>query len=415
MTKTVQTLVTRLRAVSVGLAVAMVLVPAVAAQAQTLTVLYSFTGGADGGYPVDNGSLVRDAAGNLYGTTVYGGTGGCNTGYDSGCGTVFTVDTTGKETVLYSFTGIRGDGEYPSGGLVRDAAGNLYGTTDDGGAYGCGSVFMVDKTGKETVLYSFCSAQNDGTYPGAGLLRDAAGNLYGTTAKGGASNAGTVFKLDKAGKQTVLHSFTGGADGGVPYAGLIRDAAGNLYGTTAWGGTSDDGTVFKLDTTGKETVLHSFKGRDGENPYGGLVRDAAGNLYGTTYDGGAYNTGCWGEGQEGCGVVFKLAATGKETVLHSFQAPPAGPEDGALPSAGLVRDAAGNLYGTTTYGGESPCGCGTLFKVGKNGKETVLYTFTGGTDGGDPYAGLVRDAKGNLHGTALESGFGDGTVFTLTP
>jgi uncharacterized repeat protein (TIGR03803 family) len=351
--------------------------------------------------------LVRDAAGNLYGTT--GGGGFSN-------GVVFKLDTTGKETVLHRFSGT--DGRFPSGGLVRDAAGNLYGTTSSGGAFGWGSVFKLDTTGKETVLYSFTGG-TDGSEPSAGLIRDAAGNLYGTTVSGGTSPFpyGVVFKLDPSGKETVLYTFTGGADGGFP-SGLIRDAAGNLYGTAGGGGSpacgaeNGCGVVFKVDTTGKETVLYSFDGSDGAYPFQDLTRDAAGNLYGTTLSvaGGGLNYG----------VVFKLDTAGKETVLHSFRGYPA---DGAFSvygtGRGLVRDAAGNLYGTTDSGGAF--NDGLVFRVNTTGKETVLYSFTGGLDGGNPSVGLVRDAAGNLYGTAVTGGADDcgddgcGVVFKLDP
>jgi uncharacterized repeat protein (TIGR03803 family) len=388
------------------------------AQAQTFSVLYSFNGGnngiPDGAYP---SGLVRDAlSGNLYGTTSAGGDLTCD---PNGCGTVFKVDTTGKnETVLYSFKGYP-DGSVPLAGLVR-AGGNLYGTTSQGGAYGYarGTVFKVDKTGHETVLYSFkVAGQGDGVDPEAGLVRDAlSGNLYGTTYIGGTYvNYGTVFKVDKTGHETVLYSFTGGTDGGNPWAGLIRDANGNLYGTTTAGGdltcrSSGCGTVFKVDATGNETVLHSFTGfskGDGNLPTAGLLLDGKGNLYGTTIAGGAYNYG----------TVFKVDATGHETVLYSFT----GGTDGDQPWSGLIRDAKGNLYGTTQTGGVY--NYGTAFKLDKTGNETVLHSFNGTSDGSYPRAGLVRDAlSGNLYGTTTEggdldcnSGRGCGTVFKLTP
>jgi uncharacterized repeat protein (TIGR03803 family) len=253
-------------------------------------------------------------------------------------------------TVLHRFTSSP-DGAYPYAGLVRDAAGNLYGTTYEGGSSdlrdgvsGYGTVFKLDTSGTETVLHRFTSSP-DGAYPYAGLVRDAAGNLYGTTSEGGSSDYGTVFKLDTSGNETVLHNFTGG-DGSYPYAGLVRDATGNLYGTTLYGGASGVGTVFKLDTSGNETVLHNFTGGDGAYPYAGLVRDATGNLYGTTFRGGSSDYG----------TVFKLDTSGTETVLHSFT----GYSDGSNPRGGLVMDAAGNLYGTTEMIGEA---FGTVFKL----------------------------------------------------
>ena len=406
------------------------------AQAQTYKVLHQFHGKADGDYPV--AGVIRDAAGNLYSTTSSGGT------YDYGV--VFKVDTTGKETVLYNFTG-GADGAYPYAGVVLDAAtGNLYGTTNQGGegTCGCGVVFKLDTTGKETVLYTFTGG-TDGGLPYAGVIRDAAGNLYGTTYDGGTGDQGVVFKLDTNGKETVLHAFTGKADGGFPFAGLLRDAEGNLYGTTYGGGDSgcfrpsppsggrstrlDDlppipqggcGVVFKLDSTGKETVLHTFTGADGNEPSAGLTRDLAGNLYGTTYVGGDLN--CNGEPGYGCGVVFRLSPTRKLTVLHNFT----GGAAGGFPDAGLIRDLAGNLYGTTLYGGDVNCNglvsCGVVFKLDAAGKETVLYRFPGGADGSSPQAGLVQDAAGNLYGTAAFGGDlscdppnGCGVVFKLTP
>jgi uncharacterized repeat protein (TIGR03803 family) len=391
---------------SAPLVLAAVLVGVVAAtpsaEAQvgpTFNLLYSFKGGTDGEFP--RAGLVRDAAGNVYGTIYYGGDIQCFRLYTLwGCGTVFKVDTTGKKTVLHTFTGSP-DGKFPEADLLRDTAGNLYGTTSGGGASGYGVVFKLDPTGKETVLHSFTGSP-DGSRPGGDLIRDANGNIYGSTGYGGTGN-GTIFKVDADGEETVLYSFTGSPDGQYPVGALVRDGAGDLYGMTYIGGISGVGTVFKVDTTGKETVLHSFtgKGGDGAYPVAGLVRDAAGNLYGTTIGGGA---SC------NCGTVFKLDTTGKETVLHHFTG-----SNGADPYAGLVRDSVGNLYGTTFYGGAS--GYGVVFKLDPTGKETVLHSFTGGTtDGTEPRAGLVRDAAGNLYGTTQDGGASNrGTVFKLTP
>ena len=289
------------RAAGAALALAIMLVPAVltigSAQAQTYTysLLYEFTGAPDGA----GCEVCVDEKGILYGGTVYGGDSACNA--PTGCGTVFKLDTTGKETVLYSFTGTGGDGAIPLGCVVQDSKGNLYGTTTYGGELscnapnGCGTVFKMDTTGKETVLYSFTGSP-DAAEPESALLRDAEGNLYGTAPSGGAYGYGAVFKVDTTGKESVLYSFSGGSDGANPYGGLLRDAKGNLYGTTTAGGASGYGTVFKVDTTGKETVLHSFAGSDGANPaFGSLVEDTKGNLYGTT-SGFTY----------GHGTVFKL-------------------------------------------------------------------------------------------------------------
>jgi uncharacterized repeat protein (TIGR03803 family) len=324
--------------------------------------------------------------------------------------------------VLHSFAGPPTDGANPLASLLRDAAGNLYGTTYFGGASKAGVVFKLSPTGAETVLYSFTGGA-DGANPTAGLFRDAAGNLYGTTEYGGADGAGVVFELVRCNSGydfKVLHRFTGGGDGGLPLAGLIQDQAANLYGTTANGGAASKecpagcGTIFKLSPTGTETVLHKFSGGDGASPGPGvgLIRDAEGNLYGTTEIGGAPSIVCNG----GCGTVFKLSPTGTETILYGFT----GGADGATPYAGLIQDAAGNLYGTTYVGGSS--GPGVVFKLSPTGTETVLHSFTDGADGGLPSAGLVQDAAGNLYGTTGQGGattchprYGCGVVFRLAP
>ena len=324
-----------------------------------------------------------------------------------------------NESVLYTFRGGT-NAALSFAGLVRDPAGNLYGTTLWGGTHNDGAVFKFDRHGKETVIYSFAGGA-DGIAPQASLIRDDAGNLYGTTKRGGPADAGIVFRIDPSGAETILHTFTGGADGGTPMASLIRDKAGNLYGTTIGDGDTSNslctndfsgcGTLFKLSPAGKETVLHTFSaGTDGRNPQGGLIADSAGNLYGTTLGGGAY----------GSGTVFKIDRARTETVLYSFQYGTSGGSDGGLPSGNLVRDAAGNLYGTTQVGGgPDACfgvGCGTVFKVDLTGNETVVHAFTDG-DGADPVTGVIRDAAGNLYGTTYEGGPGGlsgfGTVFKV--
>ena len=360
-----------------------------AAVAQALTTLYSFTGsGGDGANP--SAGLMADPAGNLYGTTAEGGA--------SGQGTVFQLDPSGNLTVLYSFTG--GDGSHPRATLIADAACNLYGTTISGGANDAGTMFQLTPAGSLNVLYSFTGG-SDGALPWAGMIADAAGNLYGTTYGGGASGQGTVFQLDPSGTLTVLYSFTGGNDAS-PWAGLIADAAGNLYGTTEGG--DGPGEVFQLTPSGAFTVLHNFTGRDGAIPHGGLILDAAGNLYGTTHNGGA---------SAAYGTVFQLTPSGTLNVLHSFT----GGSDGAYPEAGLIADMAGNLYGTTWGGGTG--GRGTVFQLTPSGTLTVLHSFTGGSDGAWPAAGLFADAAGNLYGTTSSGGAtascpgGCGTVFQL--
>jgi uncharacterized repeat protein (TIGR03803 family) len=297
-------------------------------------VLHSFSQtDGDGAFPW-YGTLARDSSGNLYGTSITGGIAG-----ELCCGTVFEVTASGTETVLYRFTGIDGDG-FPQNGAVRDSSGNLYGTTQNGGPDNAGTVFKVDPSGKKTVLYSF-TGSTDGAYPMAGVVLDAKGNLYGTTSGGGLysfGGYGTVFKLDPTGKETVLYTFMGANDGSSPEAGVIRDSQGNLYGTTYLGGTAGAGTVFKVDPQGQETVLHNFAGgNDGGLPIGAsLARDSAGNLYGTTPQGGSTDFG----------VVFKINAKGNETILHTFSG-----SDGKIPYGTLILDKAGNLYGTTYEGG----------------------------------------------------------------
>jgi uncharacterized repeat protein (TIGR03803 family) len=294
-------------------------------------------------------------------------------------------------TVEHSFKGFPTDGRSSFAGVIQDPAGNLYGTTYRGGKYGGGTVFKVDPSGRETVLFNFFQGPilDAGLFPNAGLIRDTEGNLYGTTFSGGDNNCdhlracgGTVFKLTPQGKISVLHRFHD-ADGAFPMAELIIDAAGKLYGTTSWGGDNcvDDpyvtcGTVFQLDTENTLTVLHRFKFSDGIHPNTALVRDAAGNLYGTTSAGGACNVAFFPCGN---GTVFKLDSKNTLTILHAF----AGGADGAEPEQGLVRDSEGNLYGTTMRGGDPSCSCGVVFKLAPTGSFKVLHTFTGLKGNGD--------------------------------
>jgi uncharacterized repeat protein (TIGR03803 family) len=390
----------------------------------TYNVLYTFTGLADGGESY--AGLVRDKEGNLYGTTSLGGDLSASCFGTPGCGVVFKIDPRGNQTVLYSFTGGADGGSFFfDSTLIRDEEGNLYGTTGAGGdmsacgGIGCGVVFKVYPSGRETVLYAFTGG-TDGNADGydAALVRDDAGNLYGTTYGGGdltscgGGGCGVVFKVDPAGKETVLYAFTGGVDQADPDFGpLVRDKAGNLYGTTSSNGA---GTVFKVNPAGKETVLYTFTGgADGANPFAGLVGDDAGNLYGTAAAGGSHNRG----------VVFKVDVAGKQTVLYNFT----GGTDGANPYGRLLRGPKGDLYGTTFGGGNltaSACvgfGCGVVYRVDPAGQETVLYSFTGGADGGFPYASLVPDQEGNLYSTTVSGGDmsacyggGCGVVFKLT-
>lgn len=435
------------------------------------SVLYDFC--SQGGVYCTDGiqpfaGLIEDVSGNLYGTTQGGGStnsSGCNGG-SCGYGTVFTLTPSGGgyiRTALYNFCSQPNciDGANPAAGLIEDAAGNFYGTTVLGGINGGGTVFKLAPDGNgytESVLYSFCSqsqgsaACTDGVNPQGGLLEDSSGNLYGTTWLGGtgvtlvngAYGYGTVFMLAPSGSgynYTVLYNFCPTnskglcLDGAAPLGALIEDASGALYGTTALGGAGTQGTVFKLSPNSSgyaETVLYSFCSQGGGNctdgayPYdASLIEDAAGNFYGTTSNGGV-NT-C---DSPGCGTVFKLApnADGSyaESVLHSFNY-----TDGAGPDAGLIEDASGNLYGTTSNGGGGLSwrgdggGSGTVFELAPSGggyTETVLYNFCsqGGdacTDGVMPMAGVIEDAFGNLYGTTWEGGSGNdwGTVFKLPP
>lgn len=370
-----------------------VLVPTVlTAQAQNYRILHTFTGGSDGGYAYSG--LIRGKTGSLYGTTC----GTCSQGF----GTVYQLDKNGK-VVLYTFTG-GDDGESP-GGLTQDEAGNFYGTTYWGGTYGVGTVFKLDTTGTLTVLHTFRG--RDGSTPSgsAPLIWDGAGNLYGTTTLGGANNLGTVFVLNPVTNEyRVIHDFAGETDGALPWAGLVRDSYGNLYGTAVGGGnytcsTAGCGVVFKLSRSGEETILHTFTGAEGGHPYSTLIRDRSGNLYASTLYGGANSAG----------VVFKVDPAGTLTVLHDFTG-----ADGSGPGS-LTLDPAGNLYGTTEWGGAHSYG--TVFKLDSAGTETVLHHFHAGTDGSGPSSvALVRDGAGNLYGTTGWGGTsGIGVIFELKP
>jgi uncharacterized repeat protein (TIGR03803 family) len=367
-------------------------------------VLYSFKSPDDGRDP-HAGPLIN-VKGLLYGTTVYGG-GPCH----DRCfgGTVFAITTSGSETVVYSFeASSKDDGKNPRSGLV-DIKGRLYGSTVKGGATSCycGTVFKVTRSGNETVLHSF-AGEPDGFGPEYGLL-DVDGTLYGATWSGGATNNGTIFAITTSGNETVLHSFAGEPDGAQPQAAPIS-VNGTLYGTTTLGGANNDGTVFTLTPSGAETVLYSFKGgtADGKNPMEAPLLDVNGTLYGTTRYGGTYNRG----------TVFSITTTGQETVLHSF----GGSEDGVLPYGGLLdvkgrlygtTSNGGSVACGVRYGDVH--GCGTVFKITTSGKETVLHSFGHRKDGRYPYQGLVN-VNGTLYGTATAGGtYNAGIVFSLSP
>lgn len=336
-----------------------------------------------------------------------------------------------KDSILFSFSGT--DGQGPDDAVIADASGNLYGTTEfDGGTIGCGhqgcgTAFKIASDGTFTMLHAFAGRKmHDGAIPTGGLTADESGALYGTTINGGHWNkrcglanfephgCGTVFKIDPGGSETIVHAFSG-SDGALPESGVIMHR-GNMYGTTSIGGNGQCelgcGTVFRLTTNGKLKVLHAFTdGSDGANPQSGLIVDKAGNLYGETSTGGG--AGCSGYG---CGTVYRMAADGTLTVLYAFT----GGTDGATPQGGLLLDNAGNLYGTTLNGGSE---WGTVFRLASDGTETTLYTFKGGSDGAVPTGRLIRDKAGNLFGTTeiggtetgCVFGAGCGTVFELAP
>jgi uncharacterized repeat protein (TIGR03803 family) len=364
-----------------------------AAEAKGFRTLYQFEGGDDGNGSVDR--LLVDGSGNLYGVT---------TANDSVLGTVFMLSPGGTETVLHAFQYQTFQASIPTGGVVMDAQGNLYGEARNGGQLvcpevsilnpDCGSIYKLATDGTMTTIYSFQGGA-DGSAPLGGLLIDSAGNLFGTTRLGGTGTfcgggCGTVFKLAPNGTKTILYNFTGQSDGATPTGSLIADAQGNLYGTTALGG-HDHGTVFRVTPGGVETQLYAFNGTDGNQPSAGLAFDKAGNMYGTTPTGG--NLG------DSYGVAYKLAPDGTLTVLHNF----GGAEgDGIYPTGNVAIDRKGNLYGTTIEGGKGchSFGCGTVFRISKDGSYSQLERFKSGI-AHNPFAGLVVDGSGNLYGSAL--------------
>ena len=396
-------------------------VPAMSAE----KVLHVFQGGTDGLVP--QGALIADNAGDLYGTTDGGGGGtNCFEGDTYGCGTVYEITAGGTESVLHAFKG-GCDGSDPFGGMVRDKQGNLYGTTATGGicnsSAGNGTIFKLTPGGTESVLYAF-QGGSDGSVPIGSLISDKDGNLYGATQGGGAFSGadcanvgcGTVFELKPDGTRVTLYTFQGGTDGAVPFAGLIADTNGNLYGTTVEGGNlaecspSGCGVVFKVAADGSESALYTFQGgADGAAPRSTLIADTVGNLYGTVTFGGNVQS-CRPPG--GCGAVFKFAPDGTESVLYAFN----GGSDGAIPYAGVTMDKSGNLYGTTYYGGSTAChgnGCGTVFNLAPDGTETVLHAFKRLNKGRMPAASLLLKS-GILYGTATAGGTSNnGVVFSV--
>jgi uncharacterized repeat protein (TIGR03803 family) len=390
-------------------------VTAAPAQSVLFTSLVSFDE-TDGSYPAFM-ALVNGADGNIYGTTTSGGTGSdCVSPYI--CGTVFKVTSGGTLTTLYNFCSQQNctDGDTPLGGLAPGTDGNFYGTTSTGGGRFIGTVFKITPAGGLTTLHTFQGYPDDGGNPSAGLFLGSDGDFYGTTESGGANTFGSVFKITSSGVETLLYSFQGyPTDGASPDAGLVQGSDGNFYGTTTSGGSDNDGIIFKITPSGALTILHSFPAfrGDGYHSVAGLVQGEDGNFYGTTQYGGANDDG----------IVFKITPNGALTVLYSFCAQ-ASCADGSQPTAPLVQGGDGNFYGTASTGGSSTnCfgfGCGTVFKITPQGTLTTLHSFNN-TDGDEPEGGLVQAPDGFLYGTTNEGGTSDncgancGTVFRLLP
>ena len=415
------------------------------------TVLHTFKG-PDGASPY--GSLISDGEGNLYGTTIGGGdttnTPCQNNPFAFGCGVIYKIDRDGGESVVYQFKG-GSDGAFPASELLLDREGILYGTARGGGIktdsacafiQGCGVLFKIDARGDESVVFSFKGGA-DGFGASSGLTRDEAGNFYGATLAGGISNpactgdgppgtCGVVYKIDRDGKETVLHTFTGKADGYAPFGSLIRDWQGDLFGVASNGGDISSsfcndtvldlsgalgcGTVFKIDGAGSFSVIHTFKGKDGGPfPDGWLARDYWGNIYGITGNGGSDVTST----DLGNGTIFKIDRSGEESVLYNF----AGGKDGFTSNGSVILDNFGNLYGATYFGGDTTdpaCsavgGCGVVFRFDAQGHYTVLHTFKG-ADGANPYANLYMDQRGDIYGTTTAGGnptCNCGVVFKIT-
>jgi uncharacterized repeat protein (TIGR03803 family) len=384
----------------------------VSLQAQTYKVLYSFTGGADGAWPF--AGLTPDGHGNFYGTAAAGGNLKCAYVGVPGCGVVFNVTKSGTETVLYAFQA-GNDGANPMGSVIHDAQGNLYGGTEYGGdpscpyseGKGCGIIYKVDSKGQETVLYRFTGGQ-DGANPVGSLLLDKSGNLWGVTQNQGylgnsrcyGHGCGTLFKLDAQGNLTV-HPFLGPPnDGRLALAGLISDNAGNIYGTTEFGGTYDSGIVFKVNQQGEYSILHNFDiyDNDAVNPTNLIFQE--GTLYGPAVSGGTYDGG----------ALFQMDLSGQTTLLYNFY--PLNDDANVWASGTVVRDGAGNIYGTTQFNG----GFGSIYSVDTSGNLTTLHYFEGNPDGENPWSGVIADSNGHLYGTTWTGGNpGPGTVFELIP
>ncbi len=382
------------------------------AAAVTTDVIFSFE--EDEGEYADT-DLETDGAGNIYGTTVLGG--------DHASGTVFQLSPTSNgwmHTVLYSFTG-GADGGEPYKGVTLDAAGNLYGTAVTGGSGscegGCGVVYKLTKSGgtwTQELIHAFTGG-DDGSGPGARVTVDRGGNIYGMTPTGGTSGIGTIYKIRPVAGGwdfRVIHTFTGGDDGGSGSAGRMVLRRGRLYGAATTGGAHGSGVIFELRPTAVGewdfNPIYPFKGQpDGSFPYGALLFVGSNKIYGTTYYGG----------DNGIGAVYELSqrrlGQWDERVIYSFQ----NGTDGNSPISNLVRDAAGNLYGTTSEGGS---GSGTVFKLtpigGGQWTESVVHPFAGPPDGAFAYNGMVVDRSGNFYGATVHGGDNDdGSVYQFTP
>ncbi len=412
---------TILRGRSAAVLVALAIIAATQpVQAQTFKLLYTFTNGTDGNTPY--AGLTLDATGNLYGTAYAGG--GANDD-----GTVFELaPSNGGWTfkLLHSFDVSGRCGAYPLAGVALDPSGDLYTAPTSFGKYVGGAVDKIDSSGHCTALHEFGKTANSALNPQATPILDAAGNLYGNTDNAqGSGRLGNVWEISANGDYHVLHRFQYKkiTRPGAPEGNMLRDTAGNLYGSAGGGDTTgckSCGTVYKLSPGGNEgwklTLLHTFNNSDGYGPLGGVTAmDSAGSIYGTTYGGGSSTNCSGGLDGPGCGVVYKITQDKKLSVLYNFQGPAQG--DGCCSEAGVILDSTGNIYGVTAGGGTY--NSGTVFKLTLNGKkwtETILYSFTGGDDGLYPIGPLVMDTSGNLYGTTCCGGAnGAGTIFEITP
>ncbi|MBS0378227.1 MAG: IPT/TIG domain-containing protein [Proteobacteria bacterium] len=361
----------------------------VAAQTHPFASLHTFDG-ADGASP--DSALIQATDGNLYGTTQFGG--------NAAEGAVFKSTHTGVVKTVYGFCQKAScqDGEELSGGIIQASDGNLYGTTEFGGAHGLGSVFRLTRAGALTTLYSFDGS--GGSLPAATLVQGSDGKLYGTTSGGGASLTGTFYRISRAGAFNVLHSFDA-VSGSSENSAVIQGNDGNFYGTTYSGGTAQSGSAFKVDSVGALSTLYQFCSQpactDGSFPSAPLLQAADGNLYGTTSGGGTNKAG----------TIFKLTPGGVLTTLYSFSG-----NDGSAPTAGLIQATDGNLYGTTSGGGAQDGG--TIFRITPSGGFKSLYSFcsqSNCTDGSTPIAALTQATDGNLYGTTSSDATGFGTLF----